>query len=163
MIRKSTILFFSLLTFCIAGEAVSESNDLSEVMLEAFGGYISVPGYMKIIVKKGMEESFEIRMLKKMGSEGDLRAIIIKRPSKPYKLGGTKLVLVEKYVVNEFSVDLYKPSISINSSILLSASVTRCGETGQFIMETKQQLDHYLIRVPSADCNVMSQDKDGKK
>lgn len=152
MTKKLAMLCLVLLAICNAGESLSQSKKFEDVTLRAFGSYIPVPGYMEIIVQERTKDSYEIRILKKPDSEGGLMAIIIERPSQPHTLIGDKLVLVEKYEVNGFSVELYGPNRSEWKSKLLTASVSRCNETGQFIFKEKLQFDQYLMRAPSTDC-----------
>jgi hypothetical protein len=152
MTQKLIVLFIVLLAICIARESLSQSDDIEGVTLKAFGGYIQVPEYMRILVQKSSENSYEIRILKKMDFEGDLELIVIERPTQPYELNPENLSLVDEYEVNDFSVELFKENSSEWGSKLLSAQVIRCGDIGQIIVKLRPQLDQYLMKASSADC-----------
>ena len=152
MTQKFITFFIVLLTICIAREVLSQSNDVEGVKLRAFGGYIQVPDYMEIVVQKSSEDSYEIRILKKLDFEGNLELIAIERPTQPYKLNPENLSLVDEYELNGFSVELFKPNNSNWGTKFLSAQVTRCDEIGQIIVKHRPQLDQYLMEASSADC-----------
>jgi hypothetical protein len=152
MTKKFITLFIVLLAICSARETLSQSYGADGVMLRAFGGYIQVPEYMEIMVQKNYENSYEIRILKKMDFEGDLELIVIERPTQPYELNPENLSLVDEYEVNDFSVELFKANSSEWGSKLLSAQVIRCGDIGQIIVKLRPQLDQYLMKASSADC-----------
>ena len=152
MTRKLITLFIVLLTICNTRESMSQPNEAEGVMLKAFGGYIQVPEYMEIMVQKRSEDSYEIRILKKMDFEGDIESIIIERPPQRYKLNPENLSLVDEYELNGFSVELFKPNSSKWGFKLLSAQVIRCDEIGQIIVKHRPQLDQYLMEASSADC-----------
>jgi hypothetical protein len=152
MTQKLITLFIVLLAICIARDSLSQSNDIEGVTLKAFGGNIQVPEYMRILVQKLTADSYEIRILKKMDFEGDLESIIIERPPQRYKLNPENLSLVDEYELNGFSVELFKPNSSKWGFKLLSAQVIRCDEIGQIIFKNRSQLDQYLMKASSADC-----------
>jgi len=132
----------------LLGEPIEERG----TVIHAFGGLISVPGYMEIIIQPAPKGHIEIRILKKMDSEGELESIIIQRPPKREEMSSNNLALVNEYEVNGFSVELYEPNHSKWGFNLLAARVERCDEVGQIIVKRQLFLDRYLAAASAEEC-----------
>ena len=152
MMKILTHVLVFLITLIFISLSWSQSSPTEIAQLKAYGGYVHIPDYMRVVVQKRSEDSFEIRMFRKNDSDGDIEAIIINRPSRKFDVDLSVFDLIETYEVNGFSVELYKPSSSKRSSKLLSAQVIRCDEIGQIIFKHRPQLDQYLMEASSADC-----------
>ena len=152
MYLKLSIFLCVLVLTALSSEswACQKAND--EVTLRAFGGKISIPSNMEVIVREGSEDSYMICILRKMDSEGGLRAVIISRPYHPDKGGQTKLKTIDKYELNDFSIELFKSDGKIWNSSLMMARVSRCNETGLVIIETKESLNLFLTKASPMDC-----------
>ena len=133
-------------------DLLGEPTEERGTVIHAFGGSISVPGYMEIIIQQASEAHIEIRILKKMDSEGELESIIIQRPPKREEMSSNNLALVNEYEVNGFSVELYEPNHSKWGFNLLAARVERCGEVGQIIVKRQIFVDRYLAAASVEEC-----------
>ena len=123
-----------------------------ETTMRAFGGHISIPSYMEVIVQFRSKESIEVRILRKLDSEGEIRSIIINRPSHQIDDESKGLALVDQYEVNDFFIKFYEPNAQLWSTKLKVALISRCGEVGQLVVESKQALDKFLAQASPMDC-----------
>lgn len=147
----SEIMMF-LMAFPL-GISWAQGSESESATLRAFGGHINIPAYMEVLVQFTTPESIELKMLRKLDSAGEIRSLIINRHfSASKKSETTRLTKIAQYELNDFAVQLFEPHLQLWKSNLKLALISRCGESGNVIVESKEALDQFLIQASPADC-----------
>lgn len=124
----------------------------TQAQFRAFGGTIPIPHSMEIDVALTKDNGLRVRMLSRTWGRDRVLAINLTRPSSSKTSLGDEIELLEHYSLNGFEVDLYQMDQSKWNSDIVSAQIERCGEWGQVIARTKNDIDEYLLAIDATEC-----------